>query len=562
MAQSLPFHPDFQTMSSMVMNVLSSGTEDITLDSTQTIGAVFTQAVSSIPYSSQTVSYTQGTSYTSDVNYQTNNQSVSVLESIKTQVNLDLPCSISGATPILFSTASYITSVVPSWVIIDSISGILSIESPEVTSDTEYDFYITSSISGISKPVQKLVKLTILNCSPSNCQKCKNTNSKTCEVCSSGYYLASGAWETSSETAQALRTTTKSVIIAITGVIVINSILNLASFASLWMTINQQQLFFLLLLTRAFIPIDIRAIIEGSDFTSNVYEYLPLRNLNLYPSVLRNFEFELTNSSLEPLGIKYNSTFANMVSTIEWTFLMIIFSILVWLLRILFSRFRYSQRWSCLTKVLYWILDRIFRIMIFGYFIRSVLEMSQFILISSVNEMYNWNTENVYRLNSLAFSILMILIFLLMVGLALYLIFSSYRLNESEHNKLEEFFRGIKKDKKHKFYVILLLLRRTIFVTLLITWTWISSRVLTSVLTVIQVVYVACISYLRPYVEIKANLIEILNELYFGFLILFLAIVNNEGEWSSDKENLYMWILVSNTFIVFFIVLCKVWLLI
>ena len=326
------------------------------------------------------------------------------------------------------------------------------------------------------------------------------------------------------------------------------------------MTINQQQLFLLLLLTRAFIPIDIRAIIEGSDFTSNIYDYLPLRNLN--SSVLRNFEFELTNASLEPLGIKYNSTFANMISMIEWTLLIIIFSILVWLLRILFSRFRHSQRWSCLAKVLYWIVDRIYRIMIFGYFIRSALEMSQFILISSVNEVYNWNTENVYRLTSLIFWILMILIFLFIACLVFYLIFSSYRLNKSEHNKLEEFFRGIKKDKKHRFYVILLLLRRTIFVTLLITWTSVSSRILTSVLTVIQVFYVACISYLRPCVEIKGNLIEILNELYFGFLILFLAIVNNEGEWSSNKENSYMWILVSNTFIVFLIVLCKVCLLI
>ena len=245
-----------------------------------------------------------------------------------------------------------------------------------------------------------------------------------------------------------------------------------------------------------------------------------------------------------------------MVSTIWWTLLMIIFSILVWLLRLLFCRFRHSQRW--LAKTLCWIVDKIYRIMIFGYFIRSTLEMSQFILISSVNEVNNWDTENVYRLTSLAFSILMILIFLLMACIVLYLIFSSYRLNESEHNKLEEFFRGIKQDKKHRFYVILLLLRRLILIALLITWTLISSRVLTSVLTVIQVAYFAYLSYLRPYVGIKGNLIEILNELYFSFLILFLAIVNNEGKWSSNKERSYMWILVSNTFIVFFIVLCKV----
>ena len=57
MAQSLPFHPDFQTKASLVMNVLPSGTEDITLDSTQTIGTVFAQTISSIPYPNKTFSY-------------------------------------------------------------------------------------------------------------------------------------------------------------------------------------------------------------------------------------------------------------------------------------------------------------------------------------------------------------------------------------------------------------------------------------------------------------------------------------------------------------------------
>ena len=131
--------------------------------------------------------------------------------------------------------------------LIDSISGTLSIESPEVTSDTEYDFYIASSVNGISKPAQKLIKLTILNCSASDCKICKNASSKTCEVCSSEYYLASGVWEASSETAQTLRTTTKLLIIVITGIILINSILNLSSLASLWMIINQHQLYFILI---------------------------------------------------------------------------------------------------------------------------------------------------------------------------------------------------------------------------------------------------------------------------------------------------------------------------
>ena len=122
---------------------------------------------------------------------------------------------------------------------------------------------------------------------------------------------------------------------------------------------------------------------------------------------------------------------------------------------------------------------------------------------------------------------------------------------------LKSFFRGIQQNKRHKFYVALLLLRRFLFVILLITWLFISSRVLTIVLSLIQVIYILNLSYWRPYEETKGNLIEILNEIYFGFLVLFLAIVNTEDEWNSTKTNTYMWVLVSNTFVVLVIVLGK-----
>ena len=236
---------------------------------------------------------------------------------------------------------------------------------------------------------------------------------------------------------------------------------------------------------------------------------------------------------------------------------MILISLLIYFIRKLAFRCRESQRCSWGAKTQYWIVDKLYRMMVLGYFIRNGLEMSQFILISSVNEIYQWNITDCYRLLSFLFSTSMILLFMLIVILILYLTFSAYRLNEREHNLLEEFFRGIQQNKIHKFYVTLLLLRRFLFVILLITWLFISSRVIITVLFIIQVLYILNLSYLRPYEVTKGNLIEILNEIYFGFLLIFLAIVNTEDEWNSTKTNTYMWVLVSNTFVVFVIVLGK-----
>ena len=164
-----------------------------------------------------------------------------------------MSCSISGFTSVTFSISNYFTAA-PAWVTIDPISGILSIEAPEVNADTNYDFYINSAIVGISNPVQKLIKLTVINCSVINWKKCVSTSGSTWEVCNNGYDLTTGTWvvqntnttstNTTSETAQALSTATTSAVAATTGIVVLTSLANTASIASLWMTINQLQLFF------------------------------------------------------------------------------------------------------------------------------------------------------------------------------------------------------------------------------------------------------------------------------------------------------------------------------
>ena len=170
------------------------------------------------------------------------------MENSATQILPDLPCSISGSTSISFSTTNYMASTVPSWVAIDSGSGVLSINAPEVSMNTEYDFYINSAVSGVSSPIQKLIKLVISNCTVKNWKKCISTNSSTCETCLSGYILSSGVWDipTKSETASALSKTTTSTVITITGIVVLTSLINTTNIASLWMTINQLQLFFTL----------------------------------------------------------------------------------------------------------------------------------------------------------------------------------------------------------------------------------------------------------------------------------------------------------------------------
>ena len=86
------------------MTALSSGTNDIVSQNGVTIAAPdasFTPAAGT--YTNQTVTYNLISSTTSDVNYQVQSQSISVVELNTFTITPDLPCSLSGTTTITYS---------------------------------------------------------------------------------------------------------------------------------------------------------------------------------------------------------------------------------------------------------------------------------------------------------------------------------------------------------------------------------------------------------------------------------------------------------------------------
>ena len=137
--------------------------------------------------------YSLVSSITSDTYLQTDTQALSVTESTTSTQTPNLSCSFSGSTPITFSLSSYNGGFIPSFVSIDSTTGILTIAAPSVSSSTTYSFYIDSTVSGMSGPIQKIINLTVNKCTASNCQKCSVTNSTVCTSCNSGYNINSGS---------------------------------------------------------------------------------------------------------------------------------------------------------------------------------------------------------------------------------------------------------------------------------------------------------------------------------------------------------------------------------
>ena len=189
--------------------------------------------------------YNLVSSTNSDAYFQIATQAFSVTESTTSTQTPSLSCSFSGSTSIVYSLSSYNGAIIPSFVSINSTTGVLSIAAPSVSSSTTYNFYITSTISGMSSPVQKIINLTISKCTASNCQICSATNSAVCASCNSGYNLNSGSCTLNVSEANKAEVEQSSVQIITGATLVVglaSSLLNSSSMASLWSMVNQIQI--------------------------------------------------------------------------------------------------------------------------------------------------------------------------------------------------------------------------------------------------------------------------------------------------------------------------------
>ena len=153
---------------------------------------------------------------TSDIYFQVKTQAFSVCESTASTQSPNLPCSFSGNTLITYSLSSYKGSIVPSFVSIDSTTGVMTITAPCVSSSTDYSFIILSKVSGMTDPAQTIIKLSVKNCTAGSC--------------------------TSSEVAKILSAIIQGVIAATVLFSLGLSLSNLSSLATLWSAINQIQI--------------------------------------------------------------------------------------------------------------------------------------------------------------------------------------------------------------------------------------------------------------------------------------------------------------------------------
>jgi hypothetical protein len=121
--------------------------------------------------------------------------------------------------------------------------------------------------------------------------------------------------------------------------------------------------------------------------------------------------------------------------------------------------------------------------------------------------------------------------------------------DEKSHNKLGEFSTGLKENKLARVYSVMLMTRRILFVAWLIVFNYFNKMIIISIMAVIQTCYLITLLFIRPFEEKMTSVIEIMNELFFSFLLGTLFFVNSEAAWTDFRSILYVWIMMANNII-------------
>ena len=174
------------------------------------------------------------------------------------------------------------------------------------------------------------------------------------------------------------------------------------------------------------------------------------------------------------------------------------------------TNFNTEEKWSFLLKILKFWTEKVISTLTFGYYIRAILEINEFLLFSSAIEIYNFSTSDILQKNYLTIALVSMLWCLAIIAILALLSISSYEVKEDEHNKIGELFSGVKMNTKWKLYIPLLLARRTFFVITLVMLVTVSSRTVIIVLSVVQFFYACCIVFMRLLKRLSAVLLKLL----------------------------------------------------
>jgi cysteine-rich repeat protein len=339
----------------------------------------------------------------------------------------------------------------------------------------------------------------------------------------------------------------------------ISSLITLSSPNNVWQIGNLLQMFMLLLLLNIYIPEKVIIFITTNLFALLSFDIPFLKEIRDYllGDIVIFFESEQKDEKLKLLEAKSGSTpinASNSVLVLLWVIVIhaaLVYPIFAWTSKL--KRNKGKDNLSRMFRLWKFIWDAF----TFSFYIRFIMQSSQFYIVSSLSELLRWEFDNAGKLTSWIIALLLLSVWVLTLFLN---IFEIVRIDPhfEVESLLKEFTVDLKKDKLSCAYNAMLLARRFIFIAWILWFKWLNIKLSISILAIFQGFYTLAIWIIRPFKAAKNNLFEIINEVVYFTVIFWLIVVGDKSMWTGWVTDAYIFILMSPGFFMLILILGKV----
>ena len=247
----------------------------------------------------------------------------------------------------------------------------------------------------------------------------------------------------------------------------------------------------------------------------NIYNYISLFNNGSFDSLFPESSLEITDTFMKDTGLRSDSSIYNTYSIIICLFCIFLFQLVLHFLYQYLQKLKVNDEWRDPFQDIKWRITKINNAISSLFYMRNSLLLCQFILISSFYDITTFSFTGIYRICSLLFSFFLLILYIGLIVVIIYCVFSKKAINSKYYDIISPLFSDLKELKKHKFHQAVFLIRRFVYVILLVVVKSFSSRSVVLIISFIQVPYVIYMIIIRPYKEGLVNFIEISNEIFF-----------------------------------------------
>ena len=315
---------------------------------------------------------------------------------------------------------------------------------------------------------------------------------------------------------------------------------------------NQLQLVILIPMLKTYLPDKIYNYLKSMSTSLFNINFLPTSDSSSFIDFQAMFNYNQQDSYLKLLGLTSGSAFVNILN------LMTTVGCIVCIHIIAFILFLVVRKLSKL-RLIKNLLRKILEILTFGFYITVYIETYILFILVNFSEINLQNKRGIKNIKSWVMSYIILGVMILFIILTLWQWIKSRKTEVLESLK---YFKVLVDGMKPKWicrsYFLVFLIRRTLFGVILF---FLESYIMITrviLFVVVQFLITTYIIVLRPQQELKEQISDVINEVYFLFFGAFLLYFNTEDRWSPTSSEAYFWILMSNNFVLIFIMLSMI----